>query len=103
MKTRTGMPTDQSGGVFLMSLVFATIFSIIAAGTVKLISYGSEAHGRDVETIRSYWANEAAMQVAYRYLSRLNPLTDINTTVTFTQSYGNLAASTVNGSLPGGR
>ncbi len=67
---------NNRGSVFVMAIVFAGIFSIIGVSTIALISRGNEMHARDVEVIRSYWANEGALRVAMRYLTRTDVFLD---------------------------
>ena len=56
-----------------MTVVFCSVFLIVGTGTMKLMSRGNELHTRDVKVVKSFWANEAAMRVATRYLTRANP------------------------------
>jgi hypothetical protein len=65
---------SNRGSVLVFALVFGIVFSIIGIGTLRLISAGSEMHYRDVEIIKSYWANEGALRLAFRYISRINDL-----------------------------
>ncbi len=63
---------NQKGSAFIMSLVFATVFSVIGVGTIKLIGYGDELHAMDEEVVKSYWTNDAVLRIASRYISRKN-------------------------------
>lgn len=67
---------NNRGSIFVLALVFAAIFSIITVSVIALIARGNEMHARDVEVIRSYWANEGAMRVAMRYLTRTDIFLD---------------------------
>lgn len=74
---------NKSGSALVMAVMFSAVFIIIGTGTMKLISRGNQLHTRDVQVIRSYWANESALRVALRYLTRETPhpdkdITDFN-------------------------
>ena len=72
------MILSSSGSALIASVVFAAVFSIIGIGTVGLIANGSNMLQRNVEVIRTYWANEGAIRLALRYISLLNDPGAIN-------------------------
>ncbi len=61
---------SNCGSALVFAVVFSAVFSIVGVGTISLISGGNQLHTRDVKIIKSYWANEGAMRVALRYLTR---------------------------------
>jgi hypothetical protein len=69
---------SNSGSVLVFALVLGIVFSIIGLGTLRLVGAGSEMHYRDVEIIKSYWANEGALRLAFRYMSRVTSLPAAN-------------------------
>jgi len=64
------MLLENRGSALIMAVVFSATFLIVGTGTLKLISRGNEMFARDVKIVKSYWANEAAIQIAMRYLTR---------------------------------
>ncbi len=54
----------------MFAVVFSAVFSIVGVGIMSLISRGNQLHTRDIGIIKSYWANEGAVRVALRYLTR---------------------------------
>jgi hypothetical protein len=64
--------SSKSGSALLAALVFGMVFAIMIAGTVQMLVTGSDIYIRDIEVIRSYWANEGTQRIAMRYLSRLS-------------------------------
>lgn len=75
MQKRT-LIKSQSGSALILAVVFSATFLIVGTGTMKLISRGNQLHTRDVQVIRSYWANESALRIALRYLTRETPHPD---------------------------
>ncbi|MBN1131150.1 MAG: hypothetical protein JXA71_19325 [Chitinispirillaceae bacterium] len=66
--------STNSGSAIVGAVALGIILSIIGVGTLRLIGSGSELHNQDVEIVKSYWANEGAMRLAFRYISRVNNL-----------------------------
>ena len=67
---------NKSGSALVLAVMFSAVFIIVGTGTMKLISRGNQLHTRDVQVIRSYWANESALRIALRYLTRETPHPD---------------------------
>lgn len=87
---------NSSGSALVAAVAFAAVFSIIAVGTVRLTSHGSDMLKRDTEVIKTYWANEAGIRIALRYISQIDQLGAINEDFTAIDDAG----STVNGFTP---
>ncbi|MBD3390921.1 MAG: hypothetical protein GF418_02660 [Chitinivibrionales bacterium] len=58
-----------SGSALITSLVMGVVFSIIAITILRLTTRGSQLGKRDVEAIKSYWANEGFLRLTLRALS----------------------------------
>ncbi len=61
--------SNNSGSALVTAIVFTIIFSIVGISSISLISRGNQLHSRDIEVIKSYWANEGFIRIALRYLT----------------------------------
>lgn len=69
MQKRKFSINNCRGSALVMVVVFAIIIAVSSAAVVKLLTGGNEMHYRSTEIVRSFWANEAALNIAYRYIS----------------------------------
>lgn len=83
-----------SGSALIAAVAFAAVFSIIAVSTIRLASHSSSMLKRDTEVIRTYWANEAGIRLALRYISQINQPGAIN------ENFIAMGGSPVNGFTP---
>jgi Tfp pilus assembly protein PilX len=59
----------ETGSALVFALVFGIVMSLMGIVALQLIVGGSSMSRRDIEVIKSYWANEGALQVGFRYVS----------------------------------
>jgi Tfp pilus assembly protein PilX len=59
----------ENGSALVFALVFGIVMSIMGVVGLQLIVGGSSMSRRDIEVIKSFWANEGAMRVSFRYVS----------------------------------
>ena len=94
MQKLTRVP-GAAGSTLVFALVFGIVLSIMGITVLRLIENGSNMSRRSIEVIRSYWANEGALRVAYRYITCVSVLPTTNISP-FTTS----PAITLNGYTP---
>lgn len=96
---------NTSGSALVMTVVFCSVFLIIGTGTIKLISRGNQLHTREVHVVRSYWANEGALKIALRYLTREYPhpatIDDFNSGFIIINGYTPTVSINLNPTIPG--
>lgn len=68
--TLTRLRTNNAGSALVMAVAFSAVFTIAGMGTMQLIRRGNDLHTRDLSVMKSYWANEAGIKLALRYLTR---------------------------------
>jgi Tfp pilus assembly protein PilX len=61
--------SGENGSALVFALVFGIVMSIMGVVALQLIIGGSQMSRRDIEVIKSFWANEGAMRVSFRYVS----------------------------------
>jgi hypothetical protein len=59
----------QTGSALVISIVMGIIFSIAGVTILKVATRGSDMTKRDIETIKTYWANEGILRLALRAIS----------------------------------
>ena len=59
----------SSGSAIVTSLVMGLVFTIIGFTILRIASRGSDIGRRNIEAIKSYWANEGYMRLTLRALS----------------------------------
>ncbi len=65
---------NGTGSALVFALVIGTVFAIMGISALSLMRRGNEMLTRDVEVIKSYWADESALNLGFRYVSRtINP------------------------------
>jgi hypothetical protein len=60
---------NNKGSTLIFFTVFSAMILILCTGFVKFISIGSDRNKRTADSIKSFWANEAGVNVGFRYLS----------------------------------
>ncbi len=66
--------SGENGSALVFALVFGIVLSIMGIVGVQLIGGGSSMSRRDIEIIKSFWANEGALQVGFRYITCVTTL-----------------------------
>jgi len=83
---------NNKGSTLIFFTVFSAMILILCTGFVKFISIDSDRNKRTADSIKSFWANEAGVNVGFRYLSLVQTGGSIDCTI--------LSLGDVNGLTP---
>jgi Tfp pilus assembly protein PilX len=70
--------SGEKGSALVFALVFGIVLSIMGVVALKLVAGGSSGSARDIAVIKSFWANEGALMVGFRYLNCVGNLPTAN-------------------------
>lgn len=60
---------NNKGSTLIFFVIFSSMILILCTGFVKFIMIGSDRSKRTSDTIKTFWANEAGLNIGFRYLS----------------------------------
>ena len=70
--------SGEKGSALVFAMVFGIVLSIMGVVALKLVAGGSSGSARDIAVIKSFWANEGALYVGFRYLNCVGNLPSAN-------------------------
>jgi hypothetical protein len=83
---------NNKGSTLIGVVVFSTMIIFLCMGFVKFISIGSDRNKRTSDSIKAFWANEAGLNIGFRYLSLAQTGSSIDYTI--------LSLGNINGLTP---